>query len=95
MRGGYPRVLKRKVKVKNKYGLHARAAVTLVNEATKYESDIYLKRGDNQVNAKSILGIMILEAVKGTELELIVDGPDEKEAADAIAALFDRGFDEE
>ena len=81
--------------VENKYGLHARAAVTIVNEASKYASEIFFVKGDDRINAKSILGVMVLEAVKGTEIDIEVDGPDEDQAIDAILGLFRDKFYEE
>jgi len=81
--------------VENKYGLHARAAVTIVNEASKYASDIHFVKGDDRINAKSILGVMVLEATKGTEIGIEVEGPDEDTALDAILGLFRDKFYEE
>ena len=81
--------------VENKYGLHARAAVTIVNEASKYAAEIHFVKGDDRINAKSILGVMVLEAVKGTEIDIEVDGPDEDQAIEAILGLFRDKFYEE
>lgn len=81
--------------VENKFGLHARAAVTIVNEASKYASEIFFVKGDDRINAKSILGVMVLEAVKGTEIDIEVNGPDEEQALAAILDLFQQKFHEE
>jgi len=81
--------------VENKFGLHARAAVTIVNEASKYSSEIFFTKGDDRINAKSILGVMVLEAVKGTEIDIEVDGSDEDDAIEAILSLFKDKFNEE
>lgn len=81
--------------VENKYGLHARAAVTIVNEASKFASDIFFVKGDDRVNAKSILGVMVLEAVKGTPIDIEVEGPDEERAMVAILDLFKAKFHED
>ena len=81
--------------VLNKFGLHARAAVTIVNEASRFESEIFFVKGDDRINAKSVLGLMILEATQGTSIDIEVDGPDENEALSAILDLFDARFHEE
>ena len=82
-------------KVENRYGLHARAAVTIVNEASRFKSDIFFVKGDDRINAKSILGVMVLEATQGTDIDIEVEGPDEREALDAIIDLFRKKFNEE
>ena len=82
------------VRVVNRAGLHTRPAAMLVNIASKYKSEIYLVRDGFSINAKSIIGVMTLAAEQGAELGLSVLGPDEVEAADAIAALFASGFGE-
>ena len=88
-------MIKRQIKVINKLGLHARAATRLVNKASGFESDILLERDGQQVDAKSIMGIMILAASQGTELEIIVNGTDEQHALNAIVRLFCSRFGEE
>lgn len=87
-------MIRKKVKVVNKAGLHARPAAALVKLAGKFESDFYIHMYGYKVNGKSILGVMTLAAEQGAELELEIEGPDEKKAAEAIADLIDRGFDE-
>ena len=79
----------------NKLGLHARAASSLVKEASKFACDIQLGRDAQRADAKSIMGIMMLAASKGTELELTTDGEDETVAAAAIADLFANRFGED
>ena len=74
----------RRIMIANKLGLHARASAKFVSLATEFKSEIWLKRDSQQVNGKSIMGIMMLAAPKGTELELCAEGAD---AAKAIAAL--------
>lgn len=81
--------------VENKYGLHARAAVTIVNEASKYASEIFFTKGDDRINAKSILGVMVLEAVKGTAIDIEISGDDEEVAMDAMLGLFKEKFYED
>lgn len=78
----------------NKLGLHARAAAKLVHLSARYASEIQLKKNDRTVNGKSIMGVMMLAASKGTELELIVDGEDEAEAIEALEHLISNKFGE-
>jgi phosphocarrier protein len=78
----------------NKLGLHARAAAKFVTLAAQFESDIQLARGQQQVNGKSIMGVMMLAASKGTQLEIIACGADETEAGQMLGALVERRFDE-
>jgi len=78
----------------NKLGLHARAAVKLVELASGYVSKVELVRGSKHVNGKSIMGVMMLAAARGVTLELIVSGIDEREALDGIVALVEQGFGE-
>lgn len=84
----------RRVTIVNKLGLHARAAAKLVNLAAGFGADIRLKRGEREVNAKSIMGVMMLAAAKGVELELRASGDDAEAALDSIVALIQRRFDE-
>ena len=65
----------------NKLGLHARAAAKFVTQASLFDSEIFLKRNNQKVNGKSIMGVMMLAAAKDSEIELIIDGVDEKLAA--------------
>ncbi len=81
--------------VANRLGLHARAAAKLVQLLSRFRADAVLLRGGREVNAKSIMGVMLLAAGQGTRVLLRVDGPDEAEAAREAAALFERLFDEE
>ena len=85
----------KKIKVSNKLGLHARPATMLVKEASKYDSTIKLVNDTTEVSAKSIMGLLVLAAGKGTELEIRAEGPDEEEAVEAVANLFSSNFDEE
>lgn len=78
----------------NKLGLHARAASKLVGCASQYESEVFLGKSGNRVNAKSIMGVMMLAASKGVELELEIDGNDEQDCRDAIVELFNNRFGE-
>lgn len=78
----------------NKLGLHARAAAKFVTLASLFESDINLKRNGQDVNGKSIMGVMMLAAAKGAEVELIIDGADEKQAMQSLLELIENRFDE-
>ena len=78
----------------NKLGLHARAASKLVSKASQFESDTFIEKQGNRVNAKSIMGVMMLAASKGTEVVLEVDGNDEKECMEAVLQLINNRFDE-
>ncbi len=89
-------MLKGSVKIINRLGLHARAAAGLVRLASTFQSKIKLFRTDNSVNAdaKSILSVLTLAASKGVELEMVVEGEDEKAAFEAIQDIFKNGFGE-
>lgn len=79
----------------NRLGLHARAAAQLVQTANKFSSDVTLLKDDIEVNGKSIMGILLLAAPQGTELAVTVEGQDEQNAMDVLAALIEDGFGEE
>jgi len=85
-------MVKKKVKVKNEAGLHARPSSVLVKTASKFESDFYISMYGFKVNGKSILGVMTLAAESGAEMELIFEGPDEKEALNTVVDLFENEF---
>jgi len=84
----------RKLQIINKLGLHARAAAKVVHIANEFESEVFLGVDGEEVNAKSILGLLTLAATQGTPLTLRVEGPDEAEATAAIEALFRNRFGE-
>ncbi|GAA5511128.1 HPr family phosphocarrier protein [Novipirellula caenicola] len=86
--------LTRIVVVKNPQGLHARPADMLVRLASQFESAIKIGKGNEHVDCKSILSLLTLGASHGTELALSADGKDAQAAIQAIAELFDSGFDE-
>jgi phosphocarrier protein len=87
-------LIERAIEIKNKLGLHARAAAKLVHTAARFKSDIKVRKGDEEVDGKSILGILLLAAGRGTSVTLRADGPDERDALDAIEQLIDAKFDE-
>jgi phosphocarrier protein len=78
----------------NKLGLHARAASKLVNCASQFESEVFIIRKDSRVNAKSIMGVMMLAASKGVELGLEIEGNDEQSCRDALVDLINDRFGE-
>ena len=84
----------RDIEIKNKLGLHARAAAKLVHTAARFKSDIKIRKGDEEVDGKSILGILLLAAGRGSVITVRANGEDENEAMDAIQELIDRKFDE-
>lgn len=88
-------MLERELIVGNRLGLHARATAKLVQTLAGYRCNATLAAKGREVNAKSIMGVMLLAAGTGTPVLLRVDGEDETAAADAVAALFERRFDED
>jgi len=82
------------IKIINKLGLHARASAKLTQVANQFESDIWLEKNDKKVNAKSIMGVMMLAASQGTDIKISTEGVDEKEALDSITALINDYFGE-
>lgn len=87
-------MVSQQVTIINKLGLHARAASKLVNQASQFESDVYIDKEGNRVNAKSIMGVMMLAASKGTEIVLEVEGADEQACLEAMILLINNRFDE-
>jgi phosphocarrier protein HPr len=87
-------MLKRTVQISNKLGLHARASAKLTQAASKFESGVWISRNGRRVNAKSIMGVMMLAAGLGSSVELETEGPDEDAAMTAIEALFNDKFGE-
>jgi phosphotransferase system HPr (HPr) family protein len=87
-------VIEHDIEIKNKLGLHARAAAKLVHCAARFRSDIKIRKGDEEVDGKSILGILLLAAGRGTIITIKANGEDEAAAVDAIEKLIDAKFDE-
>ena len=81
--------------VANKLGLHARPSAQLVSVTSKFESEVFITREDLRINAKSIMGVMMLAAEKGSELLIEAQGPDEEAAVEAVVQLIQSGFGEE
>lgn len=88
-------MLERELTVSNRLGLHARATAKLVQVLSAYRCNATLSAKGREVNAKSIMGVMLLAAGQGTPVIVRVDGEGEAEALEAVAALFERRFDEE
>ena len=80
--------------IKNKLGLHARAAAKLVHTSARFTCDIKIRKGDEEVDGKSILGILLLAAGRGSVITVKANGADEAEAVEAIRDLIERKFDE-
>jgi phosphocarrier protein HPr len=90
-------MIRQSVLISNRLGLHARAAAKLVRLASRFSSEVHLSREDEnqQIDSKSILGILMLAASKGTRLIISIEGKDEVEAGEAISRLFETKFGEE
>lgn len=87
-------MISRDIEIKNKLGLHARAAAKLVHTAARFKSDIKIRKDEEEVDGKSILGILLLAAGRGAVITVRADGEDERDALDAIEKLIDAKFDE-
>ena len=87
-------MIKRSVKITNKLGLHARASAKLTQTASRFQSAVWIERNGRRVNAKSIMGVMMLAAGLGSTVELETEGPDEQAAIAEIEALFNDKFGE-
>ena len=84
----------RRMTIVNGLGLHARAAAKFVKLAGTFASQIRVTRGQRTVDGKSILGLLLLAAARGSAIDIVADGPDEAQALDALGALVERGFEE-
>ena len=87
-------MVKRTITITNKLGLHARASAKLTQTASRFKSGVFITRNGRRVNAKSIMGVMMLAAGLGSIVEIDAEGPDEAEAADAVEKLFCDKFGE-
>lgn len=87
-------MVEKKVVIKNETGIHARPASMIVQEANKYASEVSIVKDGNEVNAKSIMGIMSLGVSKSTEITVKAEGTDAQEAVDALVELMESGFGE-
>ena len=87
-------MIKTDITISNKLGLHARAAAKLTKLAAAYPCEVWMSKGERRINAKSIMGVMMLAAGVGSVVELETDGPQEQEALDALVALINDKFGE-
>ena len=85
---------RREIEIVNKLGLHARASAKLTQLAAKFDSDVQVTRNGRKVNAKSIMGVMMLAAGKGSKITVEIAGPDEEQAMEAICKLVNDCFGE-
>lgn len=86
--------LQRTFLIVNTLGLHARAAAQLVQTANRFQSEVLVERDGQSVNGKSIMGVLMLAAAKGTEIQVVCEGPDAEPALTALARLIEAGFGE-
>ncbi len=86
--------LNKELVVQNKMGIHARPAAMIVRITNKFKSDVFVEKDDEQVNGKSIMGLMMLAAGKGSKVKFIITGDDAAHMASELEALFARKFDE-
>lgn len=84
----------KQVVLNNQVGLHARPATFFIQKANEFKSSVWVEMDERRVNAKSLLGVLSLGIVKGTEISVIADGPDEKEAVDGLVELVETNFSE-
>ncbi|ODS60193.1 MAG: phosphocarrier protein HPr [Acidovorax sp. SCN 68-22] len=87
-------MIKTRTTISNQLGLHARASAKLTKVAASFPCDVWMLRGERRINAKSIMGVMMLAAGMGVEIEIETDGPQEQEAMDALLAMIDDKFGE-
>lgn len=87
-------MIERTLRIKNKLGLHARAAVKFVNTANRFMADVRVIKDGSAIDGKSILGILTLAAVQGTDIVIRLNGPDEAAAGEALAELLNNKFGE-
>lgn len=80
--------------IKNRAGIHARPATMIVKEASKFQSNVYIEKGSEKINAKSILNILTLGGTYNSQIKVIADGDDEVEAVDSLINLIDNKFEE-
>jgi Phosphotransferase System HPr (HPr) Family len=82
------------VLIQNQVGLHARPATYFIQKANEFKSSIWIERAERRVNAKSLLGVLSLGIVGGSEINIIADGVDETAAVDGLVALVENGFEQ-
>ena len=84
----------KEIEVRNPEGLHARPATFFIHKANTFSSSVWVENGDRRANAKSLLGVLSLGIMGGTDIRIIAGGVDEEQAVTALAALVDSGFQE-
>ena len=84
----------KEVLVQNKAGLHARPATFFIQKANEYKSSIWVEKDERKVNAKSLLGVLSLGIIGGTNVKILADGPDETDAVEGLVELINTGFAE-
>lgn len=89
---GEYRMFVKEVSVQNQVGLHARPATFFIQKANEYKSSIWVEKDERRVNAKSLLGVLSLGIVGGTNIKIIADGSDEQQAVDGLVKLVESGF---
>lgn len=87
-------MISKEVVINNQVGLHARPATFFIQKANEFKSSIWIEKEDRRVNAKSLLGVLSLGIVKGTEVHIVADGVDENEAITTLSELIDSDFSE-
>ncbi len=88
-------MIEKEFTIKNKLGFHARAAVKFVQLASQFKSNIVVSKDNVEVNGKSIMGVLMLAASKGTKIKITISGEDEKEAMEKLGELIENGFGED
>ena len=88
-------MISREFTISNKLGLHARPSAQVTQTASKFQSEVWMSRNGRRINAKSIMGVMMLAAGQGSVVTVDCDGPDEAAALDALGELIESGFGEE
>ena len=88
-------MVEREITIKNKTGLHARPAAVIVQKANEFGSEVFLEKDGDRVNAKSIMGVMMLAAGEGSKITIIADGDDESDAVEIISSLLESDIDSE
>ncbi len=85
-------MLVKEIKIENQIGLHARPATFFIQKTNEFKSSIWIEKDERRVNGKSLLGVLSLGIIGGTEIKIIADGPDEQQALDALVKLVESGF---
>ena len=87
-------MIRKELQVSNPEGIHTRPAASIVRTLSKYDSEVWIRKGSYEINGKSIIGVMTLAASQGTKLTVVCEGEDENDAVTALEELFENGFEE-